>query len=120
MSKTHIKQVQGTLFNIVVFALDDLSGTTAAMTIVEGNCLDETAGLAPVPGPILASLTSSPANGLVIDTVAKTVTATVNALNTASWPVGWVTYQLFITPTPETRYCLAQGLIEVTDDISTP
>lgn len=119
MNVIQIEATQGAVFSIVAHTDASLAGATATMTIVQGNCLDSSVSTMGSPGAVLAALTSTPAVGLVIDTGAGTVTATANATVTANWPAGWASFQMWAIPSAATRYLMAQGLIKVTDDIST-
>jgi hypothetical protein len=110
---------QGTVFLIVVHTDAVLAGALATMKVTEGNSLDSTiSGMMSEPGPELASLTSTPEAGLVIDEGAGTITATVSSIVTAAWPAGWASFQMFVAPTTATRQLVAQALIDIAKDIT--
>jgi hypothetical protein len=119
MNTVSTELTQGTVFLIVVHTDAVLAGATATMKITQGNSLDSTiSGMMSEPGAELASLTSTPAAGLVIDEVAATITATVSSLVTAAWPAGWASFQMYVIPTTATRQLVAQALIDIAKDIT--
>lgn len=119
MNSIQLEATQGAVFAITAHTDAPLTGAAVTMTVVQGNCLDSAVSAMGAPGAVLAALTSSPAAGLTVDAGAGTVAAVVDATVTANWPSGWASFQMWAIPSAAARFLLAQGLIKVTDDIST-
>jgi len=118
MNVAKVEATQSAVFDLIVQLSSDLMGVTAVGAIVAGNLLDPSVSPMVTSGTVLKTLTSNPAAGLTIDSVAKTITIHVDATDTATWTGRYASLQVFVVPTAATRYLAAQALIEITPNIT--